>query len=65
MDTEFDPASHIAKYRSVIAQRDKQPEGSNRDLFDLVARRLREEWKDWHGTDTLDEMAFGSQQAKD
>ena len=57
--SSFDPEHAVTKYRRVIAQRDEQATDLGIAKFDSIARRLRQQWKDWQGEDSLHEMAFG------
>lgn len=57
----FDPAQAVAAYRRVIAQRDLAT-GPKRADHDKTAQKLRKEWADWQGEDSLLEMAFGEPQ---
>ena len=60
--TVFDPEHAVATYRQVIGKRDEQTTDPSWIEFNSVARRLRREWKEWQGEDSLHEMAFGEPQ---
>ncbi|HET6329123.1 MAG TPA: hypothetical protein VFG04_30850 [Planctomycetaceae bacterium] len=56
----LDPAATVQHYRGIIILRDAHhTSGSARDELHLVAKRLRAQWSEWQGEDSLHEMAFG------
>jgi hypothetical protein len=55
----FDTPATIATYRHVVALRETSVDEESKAQFDGIARRLREAWKNWHGTDSLHENTFG------
>jgi hypothetical protein len=55
----FDTAAAIATYRHMVALREISIDELSKEEFDGMARRLREAWKNWHGTDSLHEKTFG------
>lgn len=55
----FDPKSAVKAYRRVIKARDSATTRKARNEHNKTAKLLREGWKDWHGEDSLHEMAFG------
>lgn len=60
---DFDPEKTVVNFRRVVAQRDQQTTASGRKKIASTIRRLRKEWKDWQGEDSLHEMAFGEPEA--
>lgn len=62
MSEPFDPEAIVATYRQVIAQRDEQTTDLAWIEFNAIVQRLRREWKEWQGEDSLHEMAFGEPQ---
>jgi hypothetical protein len=55
---EFDPEKAVATYREVIAHLKTQSAEPGKQEFRGIAIRLRKQWKDWQGEDSLHEMAF-------
>jgi hypothetical protein len=49
----------IITYLQVLAARDAARTEKGRESFDLIALRLREAWKEWHGEDSLHDLACG------
>jgi hypothetical protein len=58
----FDPEHAVATYRKTIAARDEQTAEPGWIEFNAIVQRLRREWKEWQGEDSLHEMAFGEPQ---
>jgi hypothetical protein len=59
MSETFDPENAVATYREVMAQLEAQATDLGRDEFRAIALRLRQQWTEWQGEDSLHEMAFG------
>jgi hypothetical protein len=59
MSEPFDPEAIVANYRQVITQRDEQTTDPVWIELNSIVQRLRREWKEWQGEDSLHEMAFG------
>ena len=59
MSVSFDPEHAVATFRQVIGKRDKQTADPDWIEFNSIAHRLRREWAEWQGEDSLHEMAFG------
>jgi hypothetical protein len=55
---DFDPELAVSHYRRVIAQLHAATGIDKHDLR-MISARLRVQWKDWQGEDSLHEMAFG------
>jgi len=57
--SDFNAEQAVATYRRVIAQRDAETSAPSWAEFETIAQRLRQEWNDWQGEDSLHEIAFG------
>jgi hypothetical protein len=55
-NTETDAVQLVVRYRSLMAQLESEP---NNAALKSSAKRLRDEWKNFQGEDSLHEMAFG------
>jgi len=55
----FDTQAALVKYRRVIAQLEVQTTDEGRAEFEVIAQRLRDDWKARDGKDSLYETAFG------
>lgn len=62
MSEPFDPENAVATYRKTIANRNEQTADRDWIEFNAIVQRLRREWKEWQGEDSLHEMAFGEPQ---
>ena len=49
----------INRYRKMIAQIKNTVEDSRKAELQATAKRLRDEWTEWQGEDSLHQMAFG------
>lgn len=55
----FDAEKVVTTFRRVIAEIEAQTTEPGKAELQAIAKRLRAEWADWHGEDSLHEMAFG------
>ncbi len=58
MPNTFDPQKAVQTYREAHAKAERTCDAT--DQAELA--RLRQEWADWQGEDSLHEMAFGEPQ---
>jgi hypothetical protein len=56
---DFDPQRAVDQYRRAIESLEAQTDESGRQEFGAIVARLRKQWEDWQGEDSLHEMAFG------
>ena len=56
---DFDAVAAVATYRDVIELFEQQTTVLGKAEFRSIAQRLRRQWKEWQGEDSLHEMAFG------
>lgn len=59
LNTESDAVQLIERYRSLIAQLDAATTEPRKAELRTQAQRLRDEWKEFQGEDSLVEMCFG------
>jgi hypothetical protein len=59
MPEDFEPGKAVDQYRRAIAALEAQTDEPGRQEFGSIVARLRTQWKDWQGEDSLHEMAFG------
>lgn len=58
----FDAEKAASYYREVIAQLDAQTTDEDKATVEALAKRLRDEWKEWQGEDSLHQVAFGKRE---
>jgi hypothetical protein len=56
---EGEPELLVERYRSLIGQLETTLTDAHRAEIQQAAGRLRERWREWQGSDSLHEMAFG------
>jgi len=56
---DFEPLKAVAEYRKVVGHLESATAPEGKEEFSRIARRMRANWKDWTGEDSLHEMAFG------
>ncbi len=58
-EDDFDAEGHVKAFRKAMAELEAQTTAAGRTKAQRTVDRLRKEWKDWQGEDSLFEMAFG------
>lgn len=56
---DFNAEKAIAAYRQIIAHLEAATTEQGKAEYQSVAQRLRQQWSDYHGADSLHETAFG------
>jgi len=56
---DFEPAKLVEQYRDAVARIESAANESARERWKWAAQRLRKQWAQWQGEDSLHEMAFG------
>lgn len=56
---DFDPLTAVAEYRKVVGHLESTTMPEGKEELSRIANRMRANWKDRQGEDSLHEMAFG------
>jgi hypothetical protein len=56
---DFDAAGTVVEYRRTLDKREAATDELGKAEHDRIAKILRARWAEWHGEDSLHEMAFG------